>query len=83
MKNGTLYSATRSLEQRKALRDAYKLLAVFDHFVIVTSTSQEHLSEQGPDPDVCWAGGWLMADCLARFAIRRIEYRHKVKSEPQ
>ena len=72
--------ATRSTEQKKALREAYKILdAHFDQFVIVVSTSQEHHTEQGPDPDVCWAGGWMMADALARFGRRRIKYRRRPK----
>ena len=84
MKSGNGKSFTRTDAQRAALRKAYKLLCThFDHCLIVCSTSAEHHTAQGPDPDVCWAGGWLMADSLANFAKRRIEYRHSSKSEPR
>jgi len=83
MKPGNGHSATRTREQKKALREAYKLLAAnFAHVLIVCATVEEHQTEQGPDPDVCWSGGWLMADCLARFALRRTDHRHHFKSEP-
>jgi hypothetical protein len=82
MKTGNGHSATRSPDHRKALREAFKLLGVFDHFVIVASTSQEHHSPQGPDPDVCWSGGSVMAEGLLRLAKRRMKYRHRFKSEP-
>lgn len=83
MKSGNGQS-TRTPEQKKALRDAYATLAAqFDQFLIVACTSKEHLNDRiGPDPDVCWAGGWPIADTLANLAKRRIESRHTSKSTP-
>jgi hypothetical protein len=75
--------SARTELQKKALRDAYEILADnFDHVLLVCSTSGDQ-KELATDLDVFWKGGWLQANGLADFAKRRIEYQQRDNMEPK
>jgi hypothetical protein len=73
----------RTPKQLKALSDAYRVLSGnFDHVLIVASDAKDHAA-MGADLEVCWAGGYMMANSQADFAKRRIEHRRIPNAAPQ
>jgi hypothetical protein len=74
----------RTEAQKHALKAAYKILATeFDHVLIACSLDADHDQDSiGTDLDVCWKGSWLVANGLADFAKRRIDYQKRNNAHP-
>jgi len=72
----------RTAEQKRALWEAYRLLAEnFDEFLIVASMRADHAAI-GTDMDVYWKGGFILAAGLADFARLRINYQRRPNVAP-